>query len=374
MTRMFTFRKTLSGAEMALTALLFLLLFLALNGFDYKNIGGDLFRHGKIRWLALFLVPVVFGFLNKKLTWAPAFFGSLALFSWVTHDYLIYANFPLTLIFIVLGAACFIVDLSEDAWGRLLVVSGAFQSITAILQYFGIYYIFTPTKESEFFIPVGFMGHESVLGSLLVAAICPALWRKNYVAAALMAVAIVVSYSQMAWASFGAVLVLFLWHTVNFRAALGLVVAGLVAFAGVLFLLPNSPALSFHGRLFIWPFGIRAIAENPIFGGGIGSWAGSYIPLYKDEILKEFNYHLPYQLHCDYLDFIVEYGLAAFAVLGVALAQFIREFRPTWLHAVCAALLVNSLGNFPLCLPPTALIFVVCWARANRKRRLCLAA
>lgn len=349
-----------------LAAVLCVLLFLALNGLDYKNLG-DVFRHGKIRYLSLFLAPVAFHYLRPKLTWGPAFFGSLAIFSWAIHDYMMYAGFPLLLILGVLVAACFVVDMGEEALARILILSGVLQSSLALLQYFGFYFLFHPASPKDFNIPVGFMGNETVLGSFLVAAICPALWRKNYIAAALMIAAIIVSYSQMAWGALGVVLVLFLWHKVNLRAALASVLAGIVTLSGCYFFFSDSPAMSFHGRLFIWPFGLRAIMEAPLFGSGIGSWVGVYVPRFKDEILAQFNHHLPYQLHNDYLDFIVEYGLAAFGVLSVALSQFIFSFKPTWVHAVCVAILVNSLANFPLCLIPTALIFVVCWAHANRR-------
>jgi len=342
-------------------ALLCLLLFLSLNAIDYKNLG-DIFRHGKLRFLFLFLAPVAFHYLRPKLSWGPALFGSLAIASFCLHDYMVYGELPLITILAVLAAACFVVDMGEEALARLLIISGVVQSVLAVLQFFGVYFLFRPERAQDFRIPVGFMGNETVLGSFLVACICPALWRKNYFAAGLMALAIILSYSQMAWGCLGVVAVLYSWHRINFRSAVYLSAIGLLSLTAAISLMPHSPALSFHGRLFIWPFGLRALEAGPLFGGGIGSWTGVYIPLFKDEILEQFHNHLPYQLHCDYLDFLVEYGLIPFGILGYALVEFIYKFKPSWPHAVCAAILVNALANFPLCLPPTALIFVVCWA------------
>lgn len=345
-------------------AFIFLLLF-ALNGLDYVNLG-DVFRQGKIRYLFLSLIPPLFIFLKNRLTWGPAFFFSLALFSFVIHDYMIFAEFPFLLILAVFAAACFMMDLSENVIARIFVLSGVFQAVLALLQVCGIYFIFRVADPNAFRIPVGFMGHESVLGSFLAATICPALWRKNYLSAGVMAIAILATGSAMSCASLGAVLVIFWWHKFSFRAAAQVCAAGLAAMGAWFMLRPGDPFLSFHGRMFIWPFGLRAIADHPLFGSGIGSWVGIYVPIFKDEILKQFNHHVPYQLHNDYLDFLVEYGKAAFAVLSVALLQFIYRFKPTWTHATCASILVASLGNFPLCLPPTALIFLVCWAHSNR--------
>lgn len=341
-----------------------IVVFLALNWVDYADLG-DIFRQGKVRFTAILCVPFVFFAFRKKLSWAPAAFASLALLSFVLHDYQFYALFPLFLIFMVMGAACFIVELGEQWIGRMLVVSGAFQAVTALLQVCGVYYIFRPANPLELHYPVGLIGHESVLGSFLIACLPAALWRKNYYAAFLMTVAILATCSAMAYASLGAIVALFAWRLAGFRAGVTTAFLGVAAVGGYERAFPGNALFSEHGRFFMWGFWIRAFKEHPLFGSGIGGWIGVYLPKFKDEILDSFHYHLPAQAHCDYLDFVLEYGLVGVAPFLVAGYRFARRFRPSWPHATCTAILVNATGCFPLCLVNTALIFVVCWALAN---------
>lgn len=216
-------------------------------------------------------------------------------------------------------------------------------------------------------LPVGFMGNGTVLGSFLVAALCPALWRGRWFCSLLMILVIILSDSQMAWGALGGVLTLFVWNRYTFRHAVAFAFSGLAILGICILTMPHSPALDFNGRWFIWEFGLRAFRESPYLGSGIGSWAGFYLPKYKDEILNTFHYHVPVELHCDYFDFLVEYGLIAGLVFLYPFTLFLRNFRPSWTHAVCAGILVNAAASFPLCLPTTGAIFVAAWAYSNRK-------
>ena len=214
------------------------------------------------------------------------------------------------------------------------------------------------------------MGHETVLGAFLVQMICPALWGGYWYSAFLMAVAILATGSSMSIGALGVVAVLFVWHRFGFRAAAALSVLGLGSLLAVFIQAPGNPFLSDHGRAFIWQFGYRAWKEHRIFGGGIGSWVGHYLPIYKAEILAKFSYHLPAQLHCDYLDFLVEYGVGPFLVLGASFLQLLRKLKPTWPQAVVLGTMVNAVGNFPLCLPNTALVFLISYAYAMRDDKM----
>ena len=339
-------------------------LFLTLNWIDFFP--GDIFRSGKIRYLMLFLVPISFFFFKKRLSWAPAYFIALAVLSFVIHNYMTYSAFPIFTILAVSSVAYYVLGMGRSLIGSVLVCSGLFQAFTAALQMGGVYYGFRLANSSDIGMPVGFMGHQTVLGIFLVMAMCPALWRKHYLMAGFMGIVAIATYSTMAWASLGAVLTIYVWHRATFKKAVAFAIGGLLCVLVAYLIAPGHSVLSFHGRWFIWPFGVRAIMEHPYFGVGIGGWAGHYIPLYSAEILKVFNTHLPRQLHCDYLDFIVEYGFIAALPFVFALWQFLRNFRPSWQHAVCVAVLVNSLGNFPLCLANISLIFLVCWGLSSR--------
>lgn len=339
---------------------------LALNGFDYSAIG-DPFRNGKIRYLLLLLVPAIFYFLKPRLTFGPAFFGALALFSWVVNDYKYYGVFPLAVILGTLACACVVrVYLSMEGVAWILVLSGLFQAVLGLLQLCGVYFFFEPLNAADRHVPVGLMGQHTVLGTFLAAALPAALWRGKWFSAFIMCVAILATSSSMAILTAGVVFLLYAWHRFSFRASAALVGLGSLAIGALYWVKPDHPFLSFTGRWFMWDIGWRAFLENPYFGAGIGGWVGEFLPRFKNEIIDKFVNHVPQQLHSDYLDFLVEYGALPALVMLYPFYRFLRYFRPTWPHAVCVAILVNAVANFPLCLVPTALVFTLCWAEANR--------
>ncbi len=325
---------------------------------------GDIFRQGKIRWMFFMLIPIIFNFLRRELSFGPAFFAAWAFFSWIIHDYQYWGCFPILCIAGVMLLSVCVVRAGKDDFARALIVSGTFQACLALLQVCGVNPFFRVVAEAAHK-AIGFWGHPTVLGVFLAAAICPALWRGCYYAAGLMALTIMATGSSMSNGTLAVVALLFLWHKASFRAAAALACMGILGLLGAHIFYPANTWMDVDGRWFIWSFGLRALAEHPLFGSGPGAWAGHYIPLYQKEILAQFLYHVPQQLHCDYLDFLVEYGKVAFCILGLAFIQFVRNFRPTWHHAVCAALLVNATANFPLCLPVMAVIFIVCLAHSN---------
>ncbi len=342
-----------------------LALFMAVCGFDYKNLG-DAFRQGKIRFVFLALIPVIYLGLKPRLTWAPAAFAALAWASFTLNDYMLYAELPVFEIMACLALAAAIVTIPAGAVAKTLIFAGSIQAVLGIFQYFGVHFILRPVFQQEFYEVVGMMGNRTVLGPFLCACLAPALWGKKYALSLIMIISIVCTKSSMTSASLGAVLSIYLWHRTSFKVAAAAASGALLILLGLFLARPDYNFFAGDGRGFIWSFGLRAFKAAPWFGGGIGSWAGQYIGMYKDEILKQFSYHLPFQMHNDYLDFLVEYGAVPFIGVLAAIAHFIKQFKPTWHHAVCASLMVNAAANFPLCLISHALIFVVCWAYSMR--------
>lgn len=342
-------KKTISAVFLA-TCLL-----LSFNGIDYVNLG-DQIRDGKYRYLLYGCCPILFIFLKDRLTWAPAFFGSLALFSFVSHHYLYYGAFPLVLITACLLFSAYVVKFDKETFGKILMYSGLAQAFLAIYQGLWIKWY-----------TVGLMGHETVFGPFVVAALAPALWNSRWIISVILMVAALCTGSSMTILSLSVLLLVFIWSRYGIKSSIGVGSIGCVVIGLLYLFLPELNLFSFNGRYFIWDFGIRAFKESPWFGSGIGSWSGNFLQKYKDEILLQFRYHVPFQLHSDYLQFLVEYGITPFIVLLYSLVQFVVSFRPTWTHAVCAAILVNALASFPFYIMPLAVIFVVCWTYSMRE-------
>lgn len=357
-----------------------LLIFLCINGVDYKNLG-ERFDDGKLRFAMLAAVPAAFWYLQKKLHWAPAFVAALALFSYITHDYKASRDtvLPIISIFACLGASVLVLDLGERVIRNVLIASGVFQAFVVYLHAAGIFPFFHPMPLFQGQnMSVGTIGQNTVLGPLLVCSLAACLYARAWVWSAMLIPAIAMVNSTLTYACLGA---LGLYYLAGFYG--GFVVALLPVLAGALlalyYYLPDATLLNgkplFHadGRVFIWSFGIRAFVEKPWFGSGIGAWEQIFLPRYQGEILQMFGYHVPKALHNDYLDFAVEYGLVPLLALCGALIEFVINLSPTWHHAVCLILLVDATGSFPASQIFLAMIFVVCWALSLKGRQGCLA-
>ena len=122
-----------------------------------------------------------------------------------------------------------------------------------------------------------------------------------------------------------------------------------------------------QSRVRVWRDCLRIVADYPIFGTGLGTFADIY-PAYRHE-----NIQLIYDAaHNDYLQLAVEAGavgvLAGLVALGLylivlrrALARASRRDAPLWLGAAggVAALLLHELVDFNLHSPANALLFAV---------------
>lgn len=341
-------------------------LFAALNLTDFGSIpGGDIFRDGKIRYLFLVAGGALFVYLRKHLTFGPAAFACMAVWSYALHDFLYYAGMPLLMVLTVMGVAVAVVKAGPKLLAKMLIVSGTLQAGYAFLQLMGIQLFYTPLNPEHMTLPVAMWGHETVLGPFLVACLCPALWGRSWVAAGLMTVVAVSTGSSMTLAALGAVYLVFLGQWAPARGLVVMVLAGVGAIGAAVLLEPDLELLNVNGRGVIWKYGWEAFMANPWFGSGIGSWAGEWLAKFANIYAIELR-SMPKQMHMDALDFLVEYGVVGALPLAAAGGLFLRNFRPTWTHAVCVGLGVNSLANFPLCLPPLAVIFVACWALSVR--------
>lgn len=340
---------------------LFIGALLTLNGLDHAMVEPFL-RGGKIRYLALSVAVIAFFFFWRRLSWAPALFAALAILSFSGHNYDAYATFPLLLILGVLTLAAAIVGCGKVFLADLMILTGAFEAGTALAQVAGLHPLFMPLSLAERNAAIGFIGDTSNLGILLVACLCPALWKRQYTLSALMIAGCLATGSSMTLGSLSIVLALYLWQAFGFRLAAIYATLGASLIGLSFYIFPETKLFSLTGRSYIWGLGRRAFWENPLYGSGLGSWAGHFAKAWEKEILAVNDDHVPRQLHCDYLDFLVEFGALAAPPFVAAFLEFCWNFRPTWTHAAVAAILVNALANFPLSTPQGALIFVCCWA------------
>lgn len=306
-------------------------------------------------------------------------FPALTLLSWVLVDYRwrpivmpilggasilkgiidITGAFSFILTFAIFSFACFLLTYPKEFIAKVLIYIGFLQAIIGNLQAYNIHLIFEPEEEWARHVASGLTGHPTVFAIFMCCCLAPALWNRQYLIAGTMALSIVNANSSMGFASLGVVIWFFIWHVAKLRIALATLLTAALTTAGLYFFYPEWGIWGITGRQVVWGFGVKAVENAPYFGSGYGSWIQQYLPRYVDAILDQYKSHIPFQLHSDYLEVLVEFGVFGVGLLAFPLVQFLLKLRPTWHHAVCAAVLVNALANFPFQIVPIALIFIV---------------
>ena len=322
---------------------------------------GDVFVHGKIRYLLISLTPVLFFFFKKHVHWSLAFYASLIFGNWVFRHYLLLEQFSLILTFSVLAFAYYVAKFPKEKVGKYLVYVGLFGAVIGIMQHFEIHAFFIPKEKWAKHLATGLMGHNTVLGPFLVACLAPALWQKRYITAAILFLACLFTKSSMTYAALGAVCFMFGWKMYGFKPVFKVATAlTLLAICG--YFSEYFPELfSLSGRQAIWPHAIGLFLDNPVWGGGSGAWLN-----YSQTKLGLVGGLWWPQIHSDWLEVLVAYGLVGTLPLLFAIGQFIYKLKPDWPHAVCVALLVNAMANFPFQIASIALIFTVSWMYVNQ--------
>lgn len=253
-----------------------------------------------------------------------------------------------------------------DLWLSLL---GLAQAVFGIFEWYGWnpWDYVNPDALNK---PLGTFGQETTMGAFLVACLAPALFGRRWWAALPILVCIYATGSSMTLGAAGVVVLLFCWHELGWRLPAAAAVGGACALAWLRIRHPDAELLSGNGRWGFWNVAWRNyIVQRPLFGFGPGFWYPQ-APLVPSPYLSEPQ-HLTH-IHNEFLELLVEYGFVGAAPLIWQFCQFVRRFRLTWHHALCAGLLVNAVGNFPAHIASTATIFLTAWLLSVRKEGVVL--
>jgi hypothetical protein len=137
-------------------------------------------------------------------------------------------------------------------------------------------------------------------------------------------------------------------------------------------------------RLASYALALDCIKARPLLGFGPGGWMAAASEHSLNPLLRTFYLYLQFT-HQDYLQAIIEWGLVGTALWGFlvlggvwrALARLLREGPQTdpvfiGCAAALAAVLIQSLIDFPLQIPANALYACVlaglCWSRTRSTR------
>lgn len=351
------------------------LFWLICSGIDYFDIGGDpnawdFFRMGKIRY-AIFAACVVAAWkLRGALTWPVSLFLSWTVLRWCLENYPSSGVIYIICVPVAVYLGHTFARLGHTKFENMLILVGCFEAAWGLFQAFGHPLLYKIMDANMQGVALGNMGHATMLGPFLAACLAPALWRGRYAASALMILAILYTKSSMSLASLVAVLGVFFWYKHGFFRAINVGFVLIAAGIGVFLLYPNLEIWSFTGRPPIWEHAIKGIAHRPVFGGGPGYWAADWVKRVNPNmgaLSGTVSALIPDHVHNEYLEFIVEYGLFGAIFMVAAMVQFIIRFKPSWPNAVCAAIMVNALANFPLHIMPLGIIFVACWLLTSKE-------
>lgn len=357
--------------------LLLIMLFLALCGLDFNSHTQDIFRDGKIRFTFLMSIPLLVIYLKRFYGWGMSLFISYIFLYFTLADYPIYQCFSVMLISLCLFVSIAIVnELKMKHIENAIIFCGLFQAVQGICQYFFEWHLlFHPERIQDMHEVVGNMGQHTVLGSFLALCMAPALWRKMYLAVAIMAFCTILTTSSMGIGSMIVICGVYAIKEFGLKACAAF--WGLIAVAGLCLYLysphfhfngDDHRIFTFMGRLSLWPLVWPAFKEHPWIGSGIGSFAmwsiqnvGNRWGSYWDKAHSE-----PYQM-------LIEQGIIGASFCVLAIIEFIKEFRMEWYHALIVGLLVNSLANFPFHLMTHSILFCIAWIYAmgfNKKEVL----
>lgn len=341
--RLFEFFRD-SGIQLAI----FLFCIAILAGMDYALIG-DPFRVGKIRYLLL-----AYALCQTLSMWkihpAWSLFAGWSLARWVLADFPEHGVIDVLLIpaALLVGAYWVRSTANSKVVPKIITAIALLQCVYGFMQFFG-FDPFLSVEPSFRGVPIGTLGHQTMLGPLLALGALFFLQRwKNWkflAIAAFMTLGVLSTGSTMSILALCAGAFYTLWRRRPAEAYGAGVFLTVSLGIGYLLQSERSQFFSFSGRLLAWPYGLEAWLQAPFFGHGPGSWLGYLNGPANQAAGMRWD-----QLHNEFLQVLVEQGLVGFGILAVGLVLFFRKAQHlcplygSWAVVLC----VNAMGNFPM--------------------------
>ncbi len=143
------------------------------------------------------------------------------------------------------------------------------------------------------------------------------------------------------------------------------------AFTGVY----NLKRGSADGRLFLWKVALGAIAEKPVFGYGLGNFAGTYGQAQYDYFIlgvdekEAMTADCPAYAFNEFIQIGVEQGIVGLllflGIIIIAVASCIRSQGKAGVLGAIVAVLVFGFTSYPLSVLPICIAFVTLLALSN---------
>ncbi len=233
--------------------------------------------------------------------------------------------------------------------------------------------IFESYAQTNPHIPLGFMGHRTLYGPLMVMLAGYHFPRRAYKTALACLVMAIAARSAVTLLSVFACVATILWLRRRYST---LVVVGLLGLLGGVIGFTLRHKIDFFadkGRFSTWALAFSESLTAPWFGHGFLSFAKIFG--FRYQIIQGMPWH---HAHQELLQVFFELGIFGLLLVGWMLRDlFVRARRrgldtgeEAWL-LVCVAGLANSLANFPLHIAPLALFTLCGWIVLARRNPRC---
>jgi O-antigen ligase len=271
----------------------------------------------------------------------------------------------------------------RDLITHWLIASSTIISILALTQKFGLISFLFPVVEGYTQPMYSVFGNQNLLGGYL-AITMPLLLSKYFGTPTnkyligligLLLVALILSECRTAWLASGVgVAIVFYYHRKSTAKAsyiifgifcLLCIVVPILSASTVQKIIQTGTAedISFGLRQWIWAGSLTMWKDFAVSGTGLGNFA-YYSPNYLGQILEygrperfTFNQIHTWHAHSDYLETLINFGLAGFLVIGVAIWSLIKI--PKELKAPFVTLAIFSIFNTTLHSPPFAILWLL---------------
>lgn len=255
---------------------------------------------------------------------------------------------------------------------RLLALAGVLSAFQAYLQTMHVVWPLQYGEGIDKYKPIAFLGQHTKFGALMapLCALCVALGRRWWPFAAFLAFLTILTGSSFSVLGLGVGLLVVARHWVGRRAVTWVTGAGVATLVTIFLAHPELDMFRNNGRVDVWREMIScARQEAPWIGRGPGSFAALFDKTCETVRTRELNGRF-LQAHNDMLQVFHDGGLVGVLVMLVVLYGIGAAYYRTWwkpdryrtltsvqaAQGMFAALLANSLGNFPFQLAPHFLI------------------
>lgn len=255
----------------------------------------------------------------------------------------------------------------------LIVLSGLFQSVFGIMQFFG----FAESKHVFFAATGSFMnsgpwgGYLSVCLSLALTCVLAGNLKRDFlfyffwISIPIMSIALAMSNSRAAWLALMVVVVTIILTRLKTRKRkIKILKYAVLITLPILILLYKYKEDSAAGRLFIWKVSTNMILDKPIYGHGIQSFPSKYM-LYQGEYFKQNpndNHSIKasnnYYAFNEFIRIITEQGIIGLILfLLIVISVFISKDDKVAIKSGLISLLVFSFFSYPSDILPLKMLY-----------------